>query len=361
MSMGGGGTPGSSGGWIRRHYLPLGASLVVAAGFAWLLRAGALPVLPDARVFHGIRWWTVAAHGLLYLMALYVRAHRWSWLLAPIHRVSLRRVVSVSFIGYGALVLLPFRTGEVVRPALIRKRGELSGWAATGTVAAERIIDGLFISLVLLVALAVAKPLDPLPDHIGDLPIPVSLVPNAAYGALCVFAAAMVAMGVFYRWRAWARRAIDATIGLASKRLAHWLADAVARVADGLNFLPRFAYTARFLLATALYYALFAVAVELLVWGSGIESIDFAESCAIMGVLHLGVLLPNAPGYFGAFQISVYAGLAMYYAPSQVSGPGSAAVFLMYVLQIGLVLLCAGVALFAERVSPSEALAEGAG
>ena len=32
-----------------------------------------------------------------------------------------------------------------------------------------------------------------------------------------------------------------------------------------------------------------------------------------MGVLALGILLPNAPGFFGAFQISIYAGFAMFF------------------------------------------------
>lgn len=343
--------------WLKRHGLALAASLAVAVGFGWLLHKGALPVLPRRGDFAGIAPWTVILYALLYLIALYVRAHRWAWLLAPIHPVPLRRVLTVSFIGYGALVLLPFRTGEVVRPALIRREGQLSGWAATGTIAAERVIDGLVLCVILLVGLMVARPLDPLPDHIGDLPVPVAIVPAAAYAALLVFAAAFAVLGAFYFWRAWATRAIDAVVGLASKELATRISGAAALVADGLHFLPRLRLAGPFLAATLLYFGLNAAGIELVLWGAGIAPVSLARACVIMGVLNLGVLLPNAPGYFGAFQVAIYAGLAMYYPPDRVATTGAAVVFLLYVIQIGLVLLLAAAALLHARLSPSNALA----
>jgi hypothetical protein len=100
-----------------------------------------------------------------------------------------------------------------------------------------------------------------------------------------------------------------------------------------------------------------AVGIELILWGVGIAPVSLARACAIMGVLHLGVLLPNAPGFFGSFQVSIYAGLAMYYPPDRVTTTGSAVVFLLYVSQIGLSLLLAAGALLSERLSPSNALA----
>lgn len=345
--------------WLRRHGLALAGSLAVALGFAWLLNKGALPVLPRREDFVGIIPWTVVVYAVLHLAALYLRVHRWSWLLAPIHPVPLRRVLSVACIGYGAVLMLPFRTGEVVRPALIRREGKISGWAATGTIAAERVIDGFVLCVILLVSLSVARPLSPLPDHIGDLAVPVAIVPAAAYGALLVFAAAFTMLGAFYFWRAWATRTIDAVIGVVSKKLATRISGAASKLADGLHFLPRVRLAGPFFAATLLYYALNAAGIELILWGAGIAPVSLARACVIMGVLHLGVLIPNAPGFFGAFQVSIYAGLAMYYPPEKVATTGSAVVFLIYVIQVGLVLIMAAVALLAERISPSDALAAG--
>src|SRR5512142_2381394 len=121
--------------WLREHRWALAGSVLVAVGLGWLLHAGALPVLPPASAFARVRWWTVVVYAVLFATMHLVRSSRWYFLLAPVHPVP--------FVGYSALTLLPFRLGEVVRPWLIHKRERVSFFAATGTVGAERVIDGL--------------------------------------------------------------------------------------------------------------------------------------------------------------------------------------------------------------------------
>ena len=78
--------------------------------------------------------------------------------------------------------------------------------------------------------------MEPLPDHIGDLPIPAKLVPGAAFATVTVFVVAFALMSVFYWWRDWARRVTRAVVGLVSLKLADWLSGRVEQVADGLGF-----------------------------------------------------------------------------------------------------------------------------
>ncbi len=330
--------------------------MVMAAGLVYLLHAGALPVVPDATAFARTRWWTVLAYGVIWVGMLVLRSSRWYLLLAPIHPVPLRRALAVGLIGYGAISLLPFRLGEVVRPTLIRRKGQLSFLAATGTVGAERVIDGLVLSVTLLLALLSADRVDPLPDHIGNLPVPAALVLAGAYSAVSLFAALFVAMAVFYYWRDFARRTTERVVGLVTPKGGQWLADVVERLAEGLRFLPRWRYTGPFLLLTGVYWFLFLCGAWVLMWGVGIESPTLLESTVIMGVLALGVVVPNAPGFFGAFQISVYCGMVMFYPLSVVTGVGAAFVFLIYLLQLCLTLLVGGVSLAVEGLSPTEAL-----
>jgi hypothetical protein len=343
-------------GWLWEHRWAVGGSLAVAAGLGWLLHAGALPVVPDPSAFAKTRWWTVAVYALVFATMHLVRSSRWYFLLAPVHRVPLRRALTVTLVGYTALTLLPFRLGEVVRPWLIHKRDRVSFFAATGTVGAERVIDGLVLSVTLLVALLCSHPVSPLPDHIGGLPIPAALVPGVAYSAASLFAALFVAMAVFYYWRDFARRTTVRVIGRVSPRAATWLADAVERLGQGLGFLPRWRYTGPFLALTAVYWLLYLEGAVLLMWGVGIESPTLLDSTVVMGVLALGFTVPNVPGFFGAFQFSVYSGMVMFFPLSEVTGAGSAFVFLLYLLQIGLSLLGGLVALGLEGLSPAEAL-----
>lgn len=343
-------------GWLKRHWLKLLASLLVAGAFVWLLRQGALPIVPPANAFAKMRWWTLPVYVVLWCGVHVIRAVRWHWLLAPIHPVPMRRVISVAWIGFAAVLLLPFRTGEAVRPVLIRRQGELSAWAATGTVGAERVIDGFCMSVMLLVALLASTPLAPLPSSIGALPIPAAIVPGAAYSALAVFGAAFLVMGVFYWRRALARSLTERVVGLVSQKLAAWLAERVEKVASGLSFLPRWRSSAPFLGLTVSYWLLNAAASWLLAWGAGFDRITYAQACVSMGVLALGILVPNAPGFFGAFQISIYAGLAMYFPAELVVGPGSAFVLLIYVCQVVITGAGAAIGLVWERTSVGEAL-----
>ena len=73
----------------------------------------------------------------------------------------------------------------------------------------------------------------------------------------------------------------------------------------------------------------------LLGWGSGLQDFGFARACVVTGVLAIfGVLMPNAPGFVGAFQFSLYAGLAVFYPREQVLGEGALFVFLVYLGQM---------------------------
>ncbi len=346
--------PPPSGGW-RRYVIPGLVSVAVAGGSAWALHQGALPVVPPAESFASVRWWTVPAYMALYVVTLVLRAVRWHWLLLPIRRVRLPRILRVSFVFYGATVLLPFRTGELVRPSLLHRKEHISWWAASGIVGAERVVDGLVLSLVLLVALQVAEPLPVLPDRIGDLAVPVSMVTSAAYSVVALFAAAFVAMGVFYWRREWMRALLHRVLGVVSPRLADVAAGVLERFASGLGFLPQTRYSLPFLGITFAYWGVNACSVWLLVWGAGVDTLTFAQGTAVLGVLALGFLAPNVPGFFGTFQLSLYAGLAMYLTPETVVGPGAAVVFLMYVLQMCTSVLGAAIALPLESRAPASA------
>ncbi|HEY6726537.1 MAG TPA: lysylphosphatidylglycerol synthase transmembrane domain-containing protein [Polyangiaceae bacterium] len=327
--------------FLREHRVALIASVVVTGGFLWVLQQGALPVLPDPAARAQLQPAAVVAYASVFLLMLMLRAVRWHWLLAPVHPVDWRRILLVNFLFFGASVTLPFRLAEAVRPALIREKDKLSAWAIMGSVAAERVVDGLFASLLLFVSLALAVPLDP-------LPMPAALVPKAAYSAVGIFVALFVTLLVFYLWRNWARRTTEVVIGVASPKLARWLADKVDHLADGLRFLPQLKYSVPFLLATACYWALHVMGTWILMRAAGLGGLEVAQAAAVVGVLALGMLVPNAPGFFGTFQISVYAGLAMYRPGADVTGPGSVAVFWLYVVQIGMCLACGLVALVFE-------------
>jgi hypothetical protein len=305
-------------------------SLAIAIAFAWLLVRGGLPIVPSGDAFARVKPWTVPVYALLLVAVHFFRAVRWRHLLRPLGNVSTRNVLSTAWIGFAAVLFLPLRAGEVVRPMLVTKRGTVRGWEAAGSVAGERIIDGLILSIVLFATLQLTTPLDPLPERIGELELAVSAVPGAAYAALAVFSAAFIAMGLFHFRRAWGIAITRAMLGWISAKLAERVATIVGRIADGLGFLPSARSLAPFLLETGAYWGINALGFYVLAQGCGLESIGVLEACVVMGCLGFGILVPSGPGFFGTFQLSMYLALALFVDAQDVTMAGGAFVFIAY-------------------------------
>lgn len=327
---------------LRRHGVKALVSLLIAAAFAWaLLRAG-LPIVPDRAAFGRVRWPLVAAHAGILVTVHFIRAVRWRHLLRPIAPdIRRRRVVAASWVGFTAILLLPLRAGEIVRPWLIRDRKKITLSSALGTMGAERVIDGLVVTAVLAGALLFVPRLDPLPKTFGDLNIPVAAIPAAGFAALALFVTLFVAMAVFYFARSFSQRVIRATLGRISPRLADRFAAIVGGLAEGLHFLADRRHGVPFIAETLTYWGLNAVGMWVLGLACGLP-MTFGHACAVMGVLAVGILVPAGPGLFGAFQASTYGALAMYFAPTMVTWEGAVYVFLLYGVQFVWHLVAAG-------------------
>jgi glycosyltransferase 2 family protein len=343
---------GKSVSFIRKHARALLASIAITVAFLWVMRAGALPVLPPRGTFDRLSAWPAAWFGAAMLTSMVTKYARYYFLLAPIARIPMRRVMSISCISMALITLLPLRLGEMSRPAMLRERGRLSGWAITATVGAERIIDGVAFGVVLLAGLALAPPHEPVPDHIGGLPVPAALVPRAAIMATSVFGVALAVMTVFYWRRDLARALTERLIGVVSRRLGVVVAGVMERTSDGLRFLTDLRNTAPYLAVTVLSVVANIWAVKLLGTAVGLQSLTFAQSSVVLGVLAIGFALPNAPGFFGAVQLALYAGLALYVSPETVTQAGASFVFIYYITYLGVVLSLALGALLVEYTSP---------
>lgn len=319
--------------FLRRHAAKIVLSVAIALGFAWVLLRAGLPIVPPASSMANVRWSFVAAHAVLLMTVHCVRALRWRHLLRPIAPdIGVRRVLAASWIGFAAILLLPLRMGEIVRPWLVRDRKQITLSTAIGTMGAERVIDGLVVTLVLAGALLFVPRLSPLPASIGELHVPVAAIPAAGFLALAVFVAAFVAMAVFYFARGFAVRVVHATVGLVSDKAATKIAGIVGGLADGLHFLADVRHGLPFIVETLVYWGINALSMWVLALGCGLD-VGFGHACAVMGVLAVGILVPAGPGLFGAFQASTYGALAMYFAASVVTGKGAAFVFLLYAVQ----------------------------
>lgn len=323
------------GSFRHRLWSRLLVSLLFGGGFAWLAARGGLPLLPDGEALRRIAPWTIPVYLLSLAGVHLLRASRFRFLIAPVKRLSLGQVISLNFAGFAAIFLLPLRLGEFVRPALGKSRHGIPISTGLGTVAVERVADGLITSL------CVAFVLSTLPSNPPSDPVARHL-PQYAALALTVFCCAFVALFAFLWQRKLAMALTLRIFGLVSPRLAETLASKVDGIADGLRSIGSPRLLAGFVAESLGYWLVNALGVWALGVGCGLPDFGFGHAVAVMGILAIGILLPSGPGLFGTFQLAVAACLRLYYPDSVVAGAGAVFVFLLYVMQ-SLVMVVAGI------------------
>ena len=133
-------------------WLGIAVSLLLLLFLAWQVYriddpAGLIDELAAANYFYLIP--AVA----VYFIGVWFRAMRWQFLLNPLRDFPVRRLYPIVIIGYAANNLLPMRLGELVRSYYLARRENFSASSALGSVAVERVFDGL--TLIALVGLTV--------------------------------------------------------------------------------------------------------------------------------------------------------------------------------------------------------------
>ena len=311
---------------IARRVLPkLAVSIVLGGVLAWLVARGGVPLVPPKEAFAQVTWWAVPAYTVSLAITHFLRAARWRFLIEPIKKIPLKEVVVMNWIGFFAIFALPLRLGEFARPILTKMRHGIQISAGLGTVAAERVIDGLVTSLCVAWAL-LALPRRETHDRIAEM------LPAYGYAALALFSAAFVVLIVFLWQRDFAVRMTERVGGWISPKLAAFVSDKISGVADGLLSIGNPRLAAGFILETLAYWASNAAGMWLLAVGCGLP-MDFEHAVAVMGILAIGILLPTGPGLFGAFQLAIAVALKLYFPEELVATAGSVYIFLMYAVQ----------------------------
>jgi uncharacterized protein (TIRG00374 family) len=301
-----------------------------------------LPLIPSAEQLAGVEPWTLPVYVGSLLVVHVLRASRWRFLIAPVQRVPMRDVLLLNWIGFFAIFALPLRLGELARPALTKLRHGIPISVGLGTVAVERVIDGLITSL------CVAWALLALPRLSTDNEIARHL-PSYGYAALLLFAGAFIALALFLWQRALALRLTHLVLGLASPRLAVLLGEKVQNVADGLRSIGNWRLGLAFLAESLAYWGVNALGVWALGTGCGLP-MQPGHAVAVMGVLAIGILLPTGPGLFGNFQLAVSAALRLYFAEALVGEAGAVFVFWLYALQSSVMIVAGVIPLYALKL-----------
>lgn len=321
--------------------------------------------------------WLLPYFGTLVVVHL-VRAWRWRYLLEPIapEMPSTWRILSVSWVGFMAILALPLRLGEVVRPYLIadfRKRksskadsegvkgsqdGRLRMSAALGTVAVERVVDGLIVSVFLF---SIFFMLDMQGRGTGWM-MAMGWTALAVFGGSMVFLAAALwkpelAVSLFLKL---------SLLDFMAKRFggrAAWLRDrfsyGLEGVIKGFRTLKSPVLLMKYVIASLVYWGFNGLGFWVLSKAFHL-GLDVSGGYVVCGLVVIGITLPTAPGLVGNFHEFARLGLTLYLPAGVVRGIGMAYIIAAHLLQVtwyvvvGVIMLLTGQVSFHKVVEATK-------
>ncbi|WP_242344933.1 lysylphosphatidylglycerol synthase transmembrane domain-containing protein [Anaeromyxobacter terrae] len=265
----------------------------------------------------------LAPYVLTLLCIHLARTVRWGILLEPVAKLPFSRLNAVSAVGIMALVVLPFRLGEFARPYLVAERPRLRVSSALSSVVVERVVDGVFTGLLLVVTLLAV------PDGAPG----VRLLRTGGVFVSLAFLGLLAFLVVAYRNRGLAVRIAAALLQPFSPRLAARASGMLDAFIHGLRLVPSRRKLVLFFLLTAGYWGLNAWGMALLARGFGFD-LGAIEACTLLGVLVIGVMIPAGPGMIGTFQGAIVLGLSLFASREAVATRGVAYANVIWAVQL---------------------------
>lgn len=284
-----------------------------------------------------------AAFVCIYAVSHIARVMRWFELVRPIEpSVDPWTVHKVCLVGLTAILLLPLRLGELVRPYLLAKQTSVKASAALGTAVVERVMDGLAMTGLLFVTLA---------TYNGTGATTFAMTTGVISAS--IFSGALV-MCVLAYWRmTLAQRVIDATFGRVWGRLADKLSGLLRDFITGFRALGSRGAMVKFLCATIVYWIANVLSLWVLArWGFGLE-IGIWQMTTVLALLVIGIMVPGGPGMAGSFEFFMLRALALFVAVDDPTVAPKAGAFaaLVHVLQLAVITIPGAVVMWIDPQS----------
>lgn len=293
---------------------------LIGAFFLWLAARG-LPLgniaeyLNEADLGHLGVWSAVFV--LVYAVCHWARIYRWSYLVRPldegIDRAMVHRVCTV---GFTAILLLPLRLGELVRPYLLARRSQLGLSAVLGTAVVERVIDGLLVTGLLFITLA-----------FYDGTHATGFATSAGIVSALIFVPALLVCVLAFLRKDWTLRVLRRIGEPVSRKLTDRLLGLLSEFIDGFRALLKADYLGRFLLMTAVYWASNIGSMWVLArMGFGLE-ISLWQMTTVLPILVIGIMIPAGPAMAGNFEFFMARGMALFLAVDVAEVGAKVAIF----------------------------------
>jgi len=256
-----------------------------------------------------------------HLSAMMIRVFRWRLLLKEENRhTTLSSIGKTLLIGYAANNLLPARLGELVRADIGKQRLKLSRSTILGSIAVERLLDGITIVIFLIAGLTL----------LGLYPPSSQASINPLFWKIGI-ASGVIFLAAFLLF--WLSTKLTDRLD-PYKMLQRQIYDFAA----ALTVVRSIAILSSFMISVFIWL-LEALALNLILQSLGVH-IGLPATLMLIGVMTLSTLIPTAPGYLGTLQYSLQLGIKSIGEPGAI---GVVAATLIQIFLYGTIILIATV------------------
>lgn len=234
------------------------------------------------------------------LLIQWMRSYRWGLILKPIKKVDQGTLFSITSVGFMGILLLPARTGELLRPYLISQQKGVGLRAALATVVVERVLDGLTImGFFVLVILSIPLPL---------------WVHRAGYFSFALFLSLLFLLFLVVTRKEGTLSVVRILTRRLPKGVQNGVETFISSFAEGLQILPSLRSFGLGVGLSLIIWALMGLVFYILLQSFHIR-LPLIASYTVLVIVVIGVMIPGAPGFVGNFHLSCVLGLSLFGIP----------------------------------------------
>jgi uncharacterized protein (TIRG00374 family) len=234
--------------------------------------------------------------GLIMLIS-FLRSLRWGIILSPLEKIGQKKLIPLTCIGYMAVIVVPMRIGELLRPYLLSTNSEIPTSTAIGTIVIERSMDIMTILCILF-------------GVVYTYPSPDWII-NTGYSLLPLFLSAICFLFLFYFNNDLTLRIIKPVIGILPEKLARKLEGLLKNLMEGFSIISSPSKIFYALILTAIIWISSALSIYCLFYFLNLQ-LSLISAFMVLILTILGVSIPAAPGMVGNFQYASIIALSIF-------------------------------------------------
>ncbi len=289
---------------LRSRVFAIITILVSLACLGWALHGVSWTELGEE--IRELDWRWVAVGAIADILVYVVQGWRWSLLLQPVTALaSPWSSVRAIYVGLFANEVLPLRAGEVIRCFLQARWSEIPISVTLASALIERIFDGILLIVGLFFSLRFIRHF-PL-THGQSRAIGLVADGSTFLAIMILIGAALLAVAMY-----WREQTLDALLDARMFVWAHVFIEDLHRIGHS-----RFLYYSAFV--SIPYLLLQIVPIYAIMQAYELEDASWARAAALMVLLRLGSVIPQAPGNVGIFQLLSTLGLTLFGVPQAMA------------------------------------------